>query len=87
MIIYVPVSLVGSPGWYYILGANIMPTQIATNQGKIQSNIDIERQLCLYMCHPAMTLPPIPHPPSPPPPPERNGTFFCICVYTFIVEH
>ena len=43
MIIHVPVSLVGSPGWYYVLGANIMPTQIATNQGKIQSNIDMER--------------------------------------------
>ena len=27
----VPVSLVGSPGWYYVLGANIMPTQIATH--------------------------------------------------------
>ena len=37
MIIHVPVSLVGSPGWYYVLGTNIMPTQIATNQGKIQS--------------------------------------------------
>ena len=33
----IPVSLVGSPGWYYVLGANIMTTQIASS--KFESNL------------------------------------------------
>ena len=58
MIIHVPVSLVGSPGWYYVLGTNIMPTQIATNQGKIQSICNLckirsvlDMNDCEYVCY------------------------------------
>ena len=59
MIIHVPVSLVGSPGWYYVLGTNIMPTQIATNQGKIQSKKGN------YVCICVTLLWPCPPPPRP----------------------